>query len=62
MSLDGIEAASNYKAISLVAFVWLKIIKKEKKIRRKVNTLESAASLLNTLEKADSSNKPFACL
>lgn len=31
MSLDGIEAASNYKAISLVAFVWLKIIKKEKK-------------------------------
>lgn len=31
MSLDGIEAASNYKAISLVAFVRLKIIKKEKK-------------------------------
>lgn len=30
MSLGGIEAASNYKAISLVGFVWSKIINKEK--------------------------------
>lgn len=30
MSLGRIEAASNYRAISLVGFVWSKIIKKEK--------------------------------